>query len=121
MAGPHYTPSGPNKKVGSRPLIRSTRFRAKLEYIPAARQKQDKGTPLPPILPKSRNPLIIQAFRAYSRTWIFFFAHISFKILGHTLTVTSPRCAFLKSSISVRDWPIPPPMLSGISFFKMAW
>jgi len=27
----------PNKKVGSRPLIRSTRFRAKQEYIPAAR------------------------------------------------------------------------------------
>src|SRR5437870_374687 len=31
----------PNKKVGSRPLIRSTRFRAKSEYIPPARQKQD--------------------------------------------------------------------------------
>src|SRR5260370_29610880 len=35
----------PNKKVGSRPLIRSTRFRAKSEYIPAARQKQDTGPP----------------------------------------------------------------------------
>ena len=44
MAGPYHTPSGANKKVGSRPLIRSTRFRANLEYIPAARQKQDKGT-----------------------------------------------------------------------------
>ena len=41
MAGPYHTPSGANKKVGSRPLIRSTRFRANLEYIPAARQKQD--------------------------------------------------------------------------------
>src|SRR2546429_8030422 len=29
IAGLHYTPPGPNKKVGSRPLVRSTRFRAK--------------------------------------------------------------------------------------------
>jgi hypothetical protein len=31
------------------------------------------------------------------------------------LTLTSPRCAFFKSSIKVRDWPIPPPMLSASS------
>ena len=31
----------PNKKVGLRPPIRATRFRAKIEYIPPARQKQD--------------------------------------------------------------------------------
>src|SRR5258706_355484 len=33
----------PNKKVGLRPLLRATRLRAKLKYIPAVRQKQDKG------------------------------------------------------------------------------
>src|SRR5207245_4165772 len=31
----------PNQKVGSRPLIRSTRFQPQSEYIPPARQKQD--------------------------------------------------------------------------------
>src|SRR6266849_1917876 len=35
----------PNKKVGLRPLLRATRLRAKLKYIPAVRQKQDKGLP----------------------------------------------------------------------------
>src|SRR5437667_367664 len=35
----------PNKKVGLRPLLRATRLRAKLKYIPAVRQKQDKGPP----------------------------------------------------------------------------
>src|SRR6266702_3134403 len=45
IAGLHYTPPGPNKKVGSRPLVRSTRFRAKWKYIPPARQKQDTGPP----------------------------------------------------------------------------
>lgn len=59
--------------------------------------------------------------RAYSRTWMFFLAQISLRIWGHTLTVTSPRCAFLSRSMRVRDWPMPPPMLSGISFFTMAW
>jgi len=37
----------PNKKVGLRPLLRATRLRAKLKYIPAVRQKQDKGLPRP--------------------------------------------------------------------------
>jgi len=32
---------------------------------------------------------------------------------GQTLTVTSPRWAFLRSSIWVRDWPMPPPIDSG--------
>src|SRR5712675_1674226 len=34
------TATGSNKKVGLRPPIRATRFRAKEEYIPAPRQKQ---------------------------------------------------------------------------------
>src|SRR6266581_2485631 len=34
----------PTKKWAVRPLIRSTRFRAKSEYIPPARQKQDTGS-----------------------------------------------------------------------------
>src|SRR5206468_8568127 len=40
----------PNKKVGLRPLLRATRLRAKLKYIPAVQQKQDKG---PSALPRS--------------------------------------------------------------------
>src|SRR5205807_4254131 len=39
-AGIKCTPTGSNKKVGLRPLIRATRFRANLEYIPPLRQKQ---------------------------------------------------------------------------------
>lgn len=52
---------------------------------------------------------------------MFFFRHISFRIRGHTETLTSPRCAFLRRSMQVRDWPMPPPTLSGTSFFTMAW
>src|SRR5713226_5908762 len=37
----------PNKKVGLRPPLRATRFRAKSEYIPPARQKQDTGIRVP--------------------------------------------------------------------------
>src|SRR5207248_6518762 len=47
VAGSHCTPPGPNKKVGSRPLNRSTRFRAKLQYIPPLNQKQDTLLPNP--------------------------------------------------------------------------
>jgi hypothetical protein len=36
-------PTGGNKKVGLRPPRRATRFRAKLEYIATAGQKQDKA------------------------------------------------------------------------------
>jgi len=57
----------------------------------------------------------------YSKTKMCFFAHISFRIFGHTVTLTSPRCAFRKSSIRVRDWPIPPPIESGIWSFRIAW
>src|SRR5258708_28932537 len=39
-AGIKCTATGSNKKVGLRPPIRATRFRAKGEYIPAPRQKQ---------------------------------------------------------------------------------
>ena len=50
----------------------------------------------------------------YSSTKIFFFAHISFSTFGHTVTLTSPRCAFRSRDIKVRDCPIPPPIDSGI-------
>ncbi len=50
----------------------------------------------------------------HSSTKMFFLEQISFRILGHTVTLTSPRCAFFSSSIKVRDWPMPPPMLSGM-------
>ena len=35
----------------------------------------------------------------YSRTWMFFFLHMSFSIFGHTVTLTSPRCALLSRSM----------------------
>ena len=37
----------------------------------------------------------------------------SFSTFGHTDTLTSPRCALRSSSISVRDWPMPPPTTAG--------
>ena len=52
---------------------------------------------------------------------MFFFAHISFSTFGHTVTLTSPRCALRKICIMVRDCPTSPPMLSGISWFTIAW
>lgn len=39
----------------------------------------------------------------YSITWMFFFAQISFSAFGHTVALTSPRCAFLRIDITVRD------------------
>src|SRR5208337_2227486 len=56
----------------------------------------------------------------YSSTKILFSAHISFRIFGHTVTLTSPRWALRSSSIKVRDWPIPPPIESGIWSFRIA-
>ncbi len=50
----------------------------------------------------------------YSITWMFFFLHISFSIFGQTVALTSPMWAFLSRSMKVWDWPMPPPMLSGI-------
>ncbi len=57
----------------------------------------------------------------YSRTKMCLRAHISFRIFGQTVTLTSPKCAFLSSSISVRDCPMPPPIESGTSSFRIAW
>ena len=57
----------------------------------------------------------------YSRTWMFRRAHISLSTCGHTVTLTSPRCALRSSSIIVRDWPIPAPIESGISSCRIAW
>jgi len=67
-------------------------------------------TPLHP----SRDPI-------YSSTKIFLPTHISFRIFGHTVTLTSPRWALRSNSIKVRDCPIPPPIESGISLFRIAW
>lgn len=57
----------------------------------------------------------------YSRTWMFFLAQMSFNARGQTVTLTSPRWAFFSSSMAVRDWPMPPPIDSGIWSFKIAW
>src|SRR4029077_14690635 len=43
---------------------------------------------------------------AYSSTKISFLAQISFTIFGHTVTLTSPSCAFRNRSIRVRDCPM---------------
>jgi hypothetical protein len=59
-------------------------------------------------------------YDAYSRTWIFRFAHMSLRILGHTVTLTSPRCALRSSIMYTRDCPMPPPIDRGISLFMMA-
>ena len=53
-------------------------------------------------------------------TWMFFFLDISLRIFGQTVALTSPMWAFFKSDINVRDWPMPPPMLSGIWLLVMA-
>ena len=52
---------------------------------------------------------------------MFFFSQIRFSSFGHTVTLTSPRCAFWSRSITVRDWPIPPPIESGIWSIRIAW
>jgi len=57
----------------------------------------------------------------YSRTKIFLLAHISFRIFGQTVTLTSPRCALRSNCINVRDCPMPPPIESGILLFRIAW
>ncbi len=56
----------------------------------------------------------------YSNTWMLCLWPISLRIFGHTLTVTSPRWALRSNNIMVRDCPMPPPMESGISPFRIA-
>src|ERR1019366_3044005 len=57
----------------------------------------------------------------YSMTWMLRLAHISFRTFGHTVTLTSPRCAFRRRSIRTRDWPMPPPIESGSVPFTIPW
>ena len=40
--------------------------------------------------------------RQYS-TWMFRSAHMSLRICGHTVTDTSPKCAFLRIDMYVRS------------------
>lgn len=49
----------------------------------------------------------------HSITWMLCLAHICLSMSGHTVTLTSPRCAFRSSNIWVRDWPMPPPIERG--------
>ena len=56
----------------------------------------------------------------YSRTWMSRRAHISFRTCGQTVTLTSPRWAFRSRSIIVLDWPMPPPIESGMSSAMIA-
>jgi len=55
-----------------------------------------------------------QPYATYSSTKMFLRAQMSLRILGQTLTVTSPKCALRNSSMRVRACPTPPPMLRGI-------
>ena len=38
----------------------------------------------------------------YSSTWMFFFSQMSLSCFGHTVTLTSPRCALRRRSMTVR-------------------
>jgi hypothetical protein len=58
---------------------------------------------------------------SYSRKTMLLSAHISFRVLGHAVTLTSPRCALLNKSIRVRDCPIPPPIEKEIAMSRVAW
>jgi hypothetical protein len=52
---------------------------------------------------------------------MFLRAHISLRIFGQTVTLTSPRWALRRSIMKVRDCPMPPPMLSGSASRTIAW
>lgn len=73
-----------------------------------------QGTTASPVL---RPPLV----SCYSKTRMFFAAQISLSCFGHTVALTSPRCAIRSRYMQRRDWPIPPPMESGISSLRIAW
>lgn len=114
---PHTT--GENMLRGQPPVART---RANLHHCRLriqTRLRQANGFPRSCPL-HSRRPLIGFA-PDYWRTKIFFFAHMSRRILGQTVTLHSPRCAFLRIAIYVRDWPMPPPIVSGISPFIIIW
>lgn len=87
--------------------------RTDIEIMPEA-----CGQPIRIIGMGTGRPLFLPGVSLYSRTWMFFFAQMSFRILGQTLTDTSPRCALRSKSMRVRDWPMP--VLGGIWIFRMA-
>ena len=58
------------------------------------------------------------AIRLYNKI-IPFSAQVFIISLLQTETCTSPICAFCKSNIQSLDWPIPPPIVSGSSLFKI--
>jgi len=58
---------------------------------------------------------------SYSRTKMFLASQISLSSSGQMVTLTSPIWALRSRYIQVRDWPMPPPMLSGISSLRIAW
>lgn len=86
---------------------------------PQPRAHKQKGRAYCPSL-KVRAGQSGRRLSIYSSTKIFFFEQISFRIFGHTVTLTSPKCALRSRSISVRDCPIPPPIDSGSSLFIIA-
>ncbi len=81
--------------------------------IPLPDRRPDERKP--PGIPPGRPRMKPDGGRAaYWRTWMFFFAQISFSAFGQIVTLISPRCALRSRSMSVLDCPIPPPIESGI-------
>ena len=78
---------------------------------------------IPRMLPQARKTfgILLPSGADYSSTWMFFSAHMSLRIWGHTVTDTSPRCALRRRYMYVRDWPMPPPIESGISSLRIPW
>lgn len=95
-----------------------------------ARRRERTAAHLRPLLRQgvvtARNRLGCRAVsrsrsQRYSIVTMFRCRQISFSSFGQTVTLTSPRWALRSSSMVVRDWPMPPPMLSGISSLRIAW
>ena len=122
---PHAQNASETGFLPRRPNITKGGWRARENLATFASQATGPGQPRQPGPGgslRSGNPsLVLRApIRDYSSTWMFFFRQISLSCFGHTVTLTSPRCALRSSSIVVRDCPIPPPIDSGIWSFRIA-
>jgi hypothetical protein len=132
--GEHPADTGHGHKEPHRGVIGPQLSQLHLERVDSCREVVDEGAcgrwrlSAPALTPEIRIVAVRQLIRTdrpdrtassgpgpHSRTKMFLFAHISLRTLGHTVTLTSPRCALCRSSIWVRDWPMPPPIESGVS------
>lgn len=109
--------STPESSGEHSPVRTPVRAASWTKVLPGASASEESNPPLP----AANADLGLMLSVPYSSTTIFRFAHISFSTFGHTVTLTSPRWALCSSNINVRDWPIPPPIESGIRLFRIAW